>query len=64
MEQFPPALSHGNLEEAFPDVFFVTGSMETVLMGAKWNFSRNMTVLRNGNALSLINTVQTRSMRA
>jgi len=58
MQQFPPALSHGNLEEVFPDVFFVTGSMETVLNGANWHFSRNMTVVREGYALSLINTIR------
>lgn len=58
MQQLPPALPHGKLEEVFPNVFFVTGSMETVLMGAAWHFSRNMTVVREGNALSLINTVR------
>ena len=58
MQHFPPALSQVNLEEVFPDVFSITGSMETVLMGANWHFSRNMTVLRDGDALSLINTVR------
>jgi hypothetical protein len=58
MQQIPPALSHGNLEEIFPDVFFVTGSMETVLMGDNWHFSRNMTVLRDQGALTLINAVR------
>jgi hypothetical protein len=58
MDQFPPPLPHGKLEEIFPDVFFITGTMKTVLMGADWHFSRNMTVVRDGDALTLINTVR------
>lgn len=58
MSRFPPALAHGELEEVFPDVFLVTGSMETVLMGSHWHFSRNMTVVRDGDALTLVNTVR------
>jgi hypothetical protein len=58
MEEFPPALPHGRLEEIFPDVFFVTGAMKTELMNAHWHFSRNMTVVREGDALSLINSIR------
>ena len=58
MDQFPPALPHGELEEIFPNVFFITGTMKTVLMGNDWHFSRNMTVVREGDALTLINTVR------
>jgi hypothetical protein len=58
MDQLPPALPHGKLEEVFPDVFFVTGTMKTMLMGADWQFNRNMTVVREGGALTLINTVR------
>ncbi|MGJ7509667.1 hypothetical protein [Variovorax sp. GT1P44] len=58
MDELPPALPHGELEEVFPDVFFVTGTMKTVLMGAPWHFSRNMTVVRDGDALTLINPVR------
>jgi hypothetical protein len=58
MDQFPPALPHGKLEEIFPDVFFITGTMKTVLMGGDWHFSRNMTVVRDGDAITLINTVR------
>lgn len=58
MEQLPPALPHGRLEEIFPDVFFVSGAMKTELMGAHWQFSRNMTVVRDGDALTLINSVR------
>ena len=57
-DKLPPALPHGELEEVFPDVFFVTGTMQTVLMDAHWHFSRNMTVVRDGKALTLINAVR------
>ncbi len=58
MDQLPPALPHGPLEEMFPDVFFVTGMMKTVLANAPWQFNRNMTVVRDGDALTLINSVR------
>ena len=46
MEELPPALPHGSLEEVFPDVYFVTGAMKTERMNSHWQFSRNMTVIR------------------
>jgi hypothetical protein len=54
---FPPALPHGPIREVLPDTFFVTGSVGmpgplTV------RFSRNMTVLRDGDRLVLVNTVR------
>jgi hypothetical protein len=58
MDQFPPALPHGGLEQIFPDIFFVTGAMKTVLMNSPFQFSRNMTVVRDGNALTLINSIR------
>ncbi len=58
MNNFPPALSHGPVEEVFPDVFFVTGAMETVLQDIDWKFSRNMTVVREGDRLVIINSVR------
>ncbi len=58
MSDFAPALPHGDIQEVFPDVFFVTGTMKTVLMGAHWHFSRNMTIVRDGTELTLINTVR------
>ncbi len=58
MDQFPPALSHGDLEEVFPDVFFVSGAMETVLQEMDWKFSRNMTVVRDGDRLVIVNSVR------
>lgn len=58
MTEFAPALPHGAIDEVWPGVWHVTGTMKTVLMGAHWHFSRNMTVVRDGDALTLINTVR------
>jgi hypothetical protein len=58
MDQLPFALPHDSLSEVFPDVFFVTGMMKTVLMGVPWQFSRNMIVVRDGDALTLINSIR------
>ena len=54
--EFPPALSHGELREVFPDIFFVTGTM--TISGKPMSFSRNMTVVRENGSLTLINTVR------
>jgi hypothetical protein len=58
MTDFPPALPHGDIEEVFPDVFFISGAMETVLMDMDWKFSRNMTVVRDGERLIILNSVR------
>ncbi len=58
MHNFSPALPHGEIQQVFPDVFFVTGTMKTVLLGAHWHFSRNMTIVRDGEDLTLINSVR------
>jgi hypothetical protein len=51
---FPPVRPHGELKEVFPDVFRVSGSIGIGPM----RFSRNMTVIRQGDGLVLINTVR------
>lgn len=52
-----PALPHGELREVFPDVFFVTGSLKMPgVMPIR--FSRNMTVLRQGKSLTIVNSVR------
>lgn len=58
MSNLPPALSHGPLKEVFPDVFFLSGAMETILLGMEWKFSRNMTVVREGERLIVLNSVR------
>lgn len=52
---FPKALKHGAIRELFPDVFFVTGCMN---MAPLMSFSRNMTIVREGERLVLINSVR------
>ncbi len=56
--QYPEALAHGAINEVFNDVFFVSGAMETVLMDMDWQFSRNMTIVRDGNRLILVNSIR------
>ena len=51
----PPALKHGSLEQVFPDVFYVRGSMK---MNGAVAFSRAMTVVREGDELVLINSMR------
>lgn len=58
MSSFPSALAHSAIQAAFTDVFVVSGAMETVLMDLDWQFSRNMTIVRDGERLILINTVR------
>ncbi len=58
LNQYPQALAHGSIYEVFEDVFFVSGAMETVLMDMDWKFSRNMTIVRDGNRLILINSIR------
>lgn len=55
---FAPALPHGDVEEIFPDVFFVTGTTKPTFGGADWQFSRNMIVVREGSGLTLISSVR------
>lgn len=57
MSDFPSALPHGDLEEIFPDVFVVKGQIR-IDADQTHEFSRNMTVLREGKTLTLINTVR------
>jgi hypothetical protein len=52
------ALPHGQIDEVFPDIFFVTGMMKAEFFGAPWQFGRNMTVVREGSELTLINAVR------
>jgi hypothetical protein len=53
----PPALKHGELTEVLPGIHFVTG---TIGMPGPLpvRFSRNMTVVRRGDRLVLVNSVR------
>lgn len=55
--EHPPAEAHGEIEELFPDVFFVTGGV-TMNGPMTMRFSRNMTIVRQDGALTLINSVR------
>ncbi len=53
----PAALAHGELREVVSNVFFVTGTMR--MPGpVPITFSRNMTVVREGERLILVNSVR------
>src|SRR5262245_19218630 len=53
----PPALPHGEIREVLPGVHFVTGTVP--LPGPlPVRFSRNMTILREGDRLVLVNSVR------
>ena len=58
MSDFPAAMPHGPITEVFPDVFFVTGTMRGEFFGTMWQFSRNMTIVRDGRDLTLVNSVR------
>jgi hypothetical protein len=58
MTDFPPAMPHGPLTEVLPDIFFVTGTMRNEFFGSMWQFNRNMTVVREGDRLTIINSVR------
>jgi hypothetical protein len=58
MSEFPAAMPHGPLREVFPDVFFVTGTMTGEFFGSVWQFSRNMTIVRENGKLTLLNAVR------
>ncbi len=54
-DNFPCATPHGEIREVFPNVFFVTGS---VVMVPGMQLSRNMIILREGDALTLISPIR------
>lgn len=58
MSTFAPAMPHGDIEEVFDGVYFVTGTMRSVFGGASLQYSRNMTIVRDQGALTLINAVR------
>ena len=57
MPDFPEQLPHGTLEEVLPDVFTVKGLIR-IDAAETHEFSRNMTVIRDGSTLTLINTIR------
>jgi len=55
MTRFPSQTPHGEISEVFSDVFFVTGSVD---MMPGFRISRSMTILRDGDILTLISPVR------
>lgn len=55
---YPPAFTHGSIQEVFPDIFFVTGASIYEHEGNVIQKSNNMVVVRNGKELTLINTLR------
>lgn len=52
---FPPARPHGEISEVFPDIFMVTGTMRFM---PGFTIPRNMTIVRQGDELTLLNSVR------
>lgn len=58
MSEYHPQMPHGPIEEVFPDVFFVMGTMRNEFFGSMWQFSRNMVIVRDGTDLTIVNSVR------
>lgn len=55
--EFPAAQPHGAIQQLFDDVYFVSGSI-TMPLAVPMRFSRNMTIVRRGESLCLINSMR------
>lgn len=55
---YSPAWPHSEIKEIFPNIFFVTGANITHHNNVELQHSRNMIIIREGNTLSLVNTVR------
>lgn len=58
MNTYPPAFAHGNIQEVFPDIFFVTSTSICEHEGNVIQKSNNMVIVRDGKQLTLINTLR------
>jgi hypothetical protein len=58
MGNYHAVMPHGNINEVLNDVFFVTGTMKNEFFGSMWQFSRNMTVVRENGNLTIFNSVR------
>lgn len=57
MSDFPPLLPHGEVQEILPEVFLLKGQIRVEFDHIS-EFSRNMIVIRDGDDLTLVNTVR------
>lgn len=51
-------MKHGKIQQVFDDVFFLTGTMKNEFFGSMWQFSRNMTIVREDGLLTIFNSVK------
>ncbi|WP_437304314.1 hypothetical protein [Sorangium sp. So ce388] len=58
MFEYSPAWPHSALQSAFADVYFFVGTNKTHHEGTEFQTSRTMVILRDGGALTLVNTVR------
>lgn len=57
MPDFPDQLPHGSLQQVLPNIFVVKGQIR-IQAAETHEFSRNMTVICDGDALTLVNTIR------
>lgn len=57
-EPLPEQLPHGSLEEVLPGIFVVMGQTRPNFGGQQLEFTRTMTVIRDGSELTLVNTLR------
>lgn len=58
MKEYPPAFKHGEIIEVLPDIFVVTGQSIFHHGDKVIQKSNNMTIVRSGQELTLINTLR------
>jgi hypothetical protein len=58
MPTFPEQLPHGEIQEIFPDVFFVKGQSKFEAQGNAVQFTRAMTIIRDSKQLTLVNSLR------
>ena len=58
MTEFPEQLPHGEIVEIFPDIFFVKGQSKFPMRGVPVQITRAMTVIRQNNRLTLVNSMR------
>lgn len=58
MCNYHEVLNHGKIKEVLKNIYFVTGTMKNEFFGSMWQFSRNMTIVKEGESLTLLNSVR------
>lgn len=56
--KFHEALPHSAIKEVFEGVYIVMGTYIATYGEEQWQFSRNMTIVKEGNELTLINAIR------